>query len=98
MYSLGLGIKTVWRRFAILCYNNGDLKKTKQAYKNVLQLDPSDFNSRKNLGNIYQQEEKYKKTIRMYEQALSFNKEDLLLIKELILLYIKIGEREKQKN
>ncbi|GAH37657.1 unnamed protein product, partial [marine sediment metagenome] len=36
---------TVWRRLAIICYDTGDYKRTEEAYKRVLELDPTDLNS-----------------------------------------------------
>jgi tetratricopeptide (TPR) repeat protein len=44
---------TVWRRLAIICYDKGDYKKTEEAYKRVLELDPTDLNSAKNLRRLY---------------------------------------------
>jgi len=45
---------TVWRRLAIICYDKGDYKRTEEAYKRVLELDPTDLNSAKNLHRLYQ--------------------------------------------
>lgn len=44
---------TVWRRLAIICYDKGDYKRTEEAYKRVLELDPNDLNSAKNLRRLY---------------------------------------------
>ena len=44
---------TVWRRLAIICYDIGDYKRTEEAYKRVLELDPTDLNSAKNLRHLY---------------------------------------------
>jgi len=44
---------TVWRRLAIICYDTGDYKRTEEAYKRVLELDPTDLNSGKNLRRLY---------------------------------------------
>ena len=44
---------TVWRCLAIICYDIGDYKRTEEAYKRVLELDPTDLNSAKNLRHLY---------------------------------------------
>jgi len=44
---------TVWRRLAIMLYDIGDYKRTEEAYKRVLELDPIDLNSAKNLRRLY---------------------------------------------
>ncbi len=44
---------TVWRRLAIIYYDIGDYKRTEEAYKRVLELDPTDVNSAKNLRRFY---------------------------------------------
>lgn len=44
---------TVWRRLAIICYDKGDYKRTEEAYKRVLELDPKDLNSARNLRRLH---------------------------------------------
>jgi len=44
---------TVWRRLAIICYDIGDYKRTEEAYVRVLEVDPTDINSAKNLHRLY---------------------------------------------
>ena len=44
---------TVWRRLALICFDIGDYKRTEEAYKRVLELDPTDLNSAKNLHHLY---------------------------------------------
>ncbi len=67
---------TVWRRFAIICYNKGDYKRTEKAYKRVLELDPSDINSVKNLGYLYKELREINKVIEV-KSALIFDKKDV---------------------
>ncbi len=51
---------TVWRRLAIIYYDKGDYKRAEEAYNRVLELDPTDLNSAKNLRCLYQKLRKSK--------------------------------------
>ena len=42
----------LWRRLAIIFYHRGDYQRTREAYKRILDLDPSDHNSIKNFRKI----------------------------------------------
>ena len=44
---------TVWKRLAIICYDKGDYNRAENAYKRVLELDPTDLNSAKNFRHLY---------------------------------------------
>ena len=82
---------TVWRRFAIICYDRGEYYKTKKAYKRVLELDPSDMNTWRNLGHLYREEEKFNKAIKAYKRVLELDKFDANTITYLTSLYKKNG-------
>ena len=56
---------TVWRRLAIICYDTGDYKRTEEAYKRVLELDPTDLNSGKNLRRLYRKLRKKNMSIKI---------------------------------
>jgi tetratricopeptide (TPR) repeat protein len=44
---------SVWRRLAIISYDKGDYKKAEEAYKRVLEIDPSDLISFKHLRYVH---------------------------------------------
>ncbi|MGQ4873866.1 MAG: tetratricopeptide repeat protein [Promethearchaeota archaeon] len=89
---------TILRRYGLICFMRGKVKRAKMAYKRVLELEPSDKNTWKNLGHLYLEEGKMNKAFRAYKNALDLNIETLYDIRDYALFYKIKGNTEKAQE
>ena len=86
-----------------LCHKNrkkeGDIKKAIDYYKKALLLDPNYLKAIRSLGNLYQDEERNKEAIALYEKALQNDemedKEKANMHAKMARIYAKMGETKK---